>query len=796
MSHSSGTIPIHDDRWRMSEEYWAHNRGGLPHQLDDHLTEVARRAAQHAGHFGAAWAHLAGLWHDLGKYRPGFQTYIRLDPDAHIEGKLPARSDKSHAAAGALHAIATLRQHFGRQGEIAARLLAYVIAGHHAGLADWVTGLGTRLLGTGATASGREYDEALRACEAAAPHLLSLPRDFDLGPALLATPGVRGNNPLAWSLWVRMLFSALVDADFLDTEAFMNAGRADARDAFAPLAQYRERLDDHLARLAQCVAADGRGADPVMHQRADVLRRCREQAQRPPGVFSLEVPTGGGKTLSSLAFALEHAVQHGKRRVVYAIPYTSIIEQTADVFSSIFGRDAVVEHHSQADAPKDAADDAQDTAATRLACENWAAPLVVTTNVQLFESLFAARTSRCRKLHNLAGSVIVLDEAQLLPPEFLQPILDTLRLLVDHYGVTLLLCTATQPVLTDAPRFDPLRSLRGLAVPQAIVEQRDALFDALDRVAIDWPADLQQPVELPALAERIAGEDGALAVVNTRRDAAELLAALDAATGERALHLSAAMCGQHRADTIAEVRARLAARRAGTDTRALRVVSTQLVEAGVDIDFPVVYRALAGLDSIAQAAGRCNREGLLPGKGRVEVFVRDIPKPLSALRAGVQATRSTLGQERPAALQPAHFEAYFRHYYDGFASRDARGIVDLLRCDDRFAMSFRTAADKFRLIDDKEQVSLIVPYQSPNPDARDIAPLIERLRAGKTDRWLLRALQRHIVQVRRSAIAAWQQRGDADEVQPGLFILRDVSRYDDRRGLIGDEDPRQPVLVA
>jgi CRISPR-associated endonuclease/helicase Cas3 len=482
--------------------------------------------------------------------------------------------------------------------------------------------------------------------------------------------------------------------------------------------------------------------------------------------------------------------------VVYAIPYTSIIEQTADVFASIFGRDAVVEHHSQADTSKSNADDAQDTTATRLACENWAAPLVVTTNVQLFESLFAARTSRCRKLHNLTDSVIVLDEAQLLPPEFLQPILDTLRVLVDHYGVTLLLCTATQPVLTDVTRFDPRRSLRGLSAPRAIVEQRDALFDALDRVAIEWPADLQQPAELPELAHRMAGQDCALAIVNTRRDAAELLAALDSATGERALHLSAAMCGQHRADTITELRTRLAARRAGTDARPLRVVSTQLVEAGVDIDFPVVYRALAGLDSIAQAAGRCNREGLMLGKGRVEVFVRDIPKALAALRAGVQATRSTLGQDRPAALRPAHFEAYFRHYYDGFESRDARGIVELLRCDDHFAMSFRTAAEKFRLIDDADQASLVVPYSSATPGARDIAPLIDRLRAGQTDRWLLRALQRYIVQVRRPAITAWQQRGDADELQPGLFVLRDISRYDARRGLIGDEDHRQPVLVA
>ena len=784
----------------MIDDFWAHSRPGSPHLLAEHLTEVGRRAALHAEPFGPAWAQLAGVWHDLGKYRPGFQAYIRQTADAHIEGKLPSRSDKSHSAAGALHAIDALRERFGADGERAGRLLAYVIAGHHAGLADWTAGLDARLLGTGAGDSQREYSEARAACQATAPHLLALPEAFDLRNALSAIPGVKpgdqGANPLAWSLWVRMLFSALVDADFLDTEAFIDRAKGAARERFAPIDTYLAQLDTALARMASEVASSGRADDAVMHARSAVLQRCRDQAQRPPGVFSLEVPTGGGKTLSSLAFALTHAAAHGKRRVIYAIPYTSIIEQTADVFATIFGRDAVVEHHSQADPPKDRADDEGDTAATRLACENWDAPLVVTTNVQLFESLFAARTSRCRKLHNLAGSVIVLDEAQLLPPEFLQPILDTLRLLVEHYGVTLVLCTATQPVLTDATRFDPRRGLRGLPAPTPIVTERDTLFTALNRVAIEWPPDLQQTVELAAVAAQLAEQDCALAIVNTRADAAELLAALDAATGDRALHLSAAMCGQHRADVIADIRTRLAARHTGADMRPLRVVSTQLVEAGVDIDFPVVYRALAGLDSIAQAAGRCNREGRLTGKGSVVVFVRKVPAPLAALRCGIQATRSTLVDARPEALRPEHFETYFRHYYDGFASRDVRGIVELLSNRGDLAMNFRSAARQFRLIDDEDQISLIVPYASTNPEAREVAPLIAHLRAKDSDRRLLRALQRFTVQVRRRSADPWQQRGDIEEMLPGLFVLNNPLRYDSGRGLITDDDPRQPVLVA
>jgi CRISPR-associated endonuclease/helicase Cas3 len=298
------------------------------------------------------------------------------------------------------------------------------------------------------------------------------------------------------------------------------------------------------------------------------------------------------------------------------------------------------------------------------------------------------------------------------------------------------------------------------------------------------------------VASHMAADDCALAIVSTRADAAELLAVLDATTDDRALHLSAAMCGQHRADVIAEIRRRLHARREGADERPLRVVSTQLVEAGVDIDFPVVYRALAGLDSIAQAAGRCNREGRLTEPGRVTVFVRKVPKTLSGLRIGVEATRSTLGDTRPSVLRPAHFERFFLHYYEGFASRDAKGIIELLRNRGDMAMGFRKAAEAFRLIDDEDQISLIVPYVSVAEGAREVAPLIAQLRNNTGDRWLLRALQRFVVQARRRSMAPWQALGDIEEVLPGLFVLTNPMRYDTHRGLITDEDPRQPVLVA
>jgi CRISPR-associated endonuclease/helicase Cas3 len=365
---------------------------------------------------------------------------------------------------------------------------------------------------------------------------------------------------------------------------------------------------------------------------------------------------------------------------------------------------------------------------------------------------------------------------------------------VAHYGVTLLLCTATQPVLTDSNRFDPRQNLRGLPMPTPIVDDEAALFTALERVTIEWPVDLHTPLPTDALVERLAAEPCVLTIVNTRKDAAEIVAALDAATGDRALHLSAAMCGQHRADVIREIRQRLAARRVGTDQRPLRVVSTQLVEAGVDIDFPVVFRALAGLDSIAQAAGRCNREGLLPdaAKGRVVVFVRAVPRMLTELRNGVQATISVRAAEVREALGPAAFLRYFPQFYDAFHSRDERHIVDLLENKKDFNFSFRAAAEKFKLIDDEDQAQVIVPYVSMAEGVADPGPLIANLRLGEADRWLMRALQRYTVTVRKAQVTAWQKLGDVHEVHPGCFVLIDPLRYDERLGLLPDSGPMDP----
>ncbi|MFZ5538953.1 MAG: CRISPR-associated endonuclease Cas3'' [Pseudomonadota bacterium] len=763
------------------------------HPLDEHLREVARLARRFAAPFGGGpWAELAGLWHDLGKYRAGFQDYIRreTDPNAHIEQRIGGK-DKAHSTAGAVHAIETFKRTHGAGGALAARVLAYLIASHHAGLYDWLSATGERsdlcdrlfaADGAYAVDARREYEEAL----AAAPGgILAARQDFDPVTAFGALPGLR-DNPLGFALAVRMLFSCLVDADFLDTERFLQPERFAARTRVPTIADLAEAFEAFTAQRDAQLAAAGLAGTKVNRIRADVLAQCRSKAALQPGFFSLEVPTGGGKTLSSLAFALAHARAHGKRRVVYAIPYTSIIEQTADVFRKVFaalGGTAVIEHHSQAESDPD-----EESAASRLACENWDAPLVVTTNVQLFESLFAARTSRCRKLHNLVDSVIVLDEAQQLPPRFLQPVLDTLNLLATHYGATVVLCTATQPVLESTDYFDPSRNLRGLPRPVPIVDDVDRLFAELKRANVKLPRDWNKRHTLSALADELAARDCVLAIVDRKRDARELHALLP----EGAIHLSGSMCGAHRAARIKEIERRLSDRRRRTDTRPLRVVSTQLVEAGVDLDFPVVYRALAGLDSIAQAAGRCNREGLLD-RGEVVVFLPPQEPHSGPLRKAADAARSVLHDHPDEPLTPALFRRYFQSFYAS-CNPDQHGIVDLLRANSRdLAVRFRTAAKEFRFIED-DTVAVIVRYRGADGTDETVDKLIGLLGRDGPSRWLSRALQRYTVALPRARAERLALQGAIAPAvgMPGAYVQQSDLLYDNRFGIDERDDPFDP----
>jgi CRISPR-associated endonuclease/helicase Cas3 len=694
------------------------------------------------------------MLHDLGKYQPEWQQYLtRVSgydaENAHIEG---TGGHPNHSTAGALWAC----DKYG----VAGRVLAYLIAGHHAGLSDWNTenhSLEARL------SDDRSRAELANALKGSAP--AEVFPDGAWKPDLKKVPG--GKN--GFSLWVRMLFSCLVDADFLDTEAYMDAEKGIKRGNWPKLEEIHTAFDGYMADKTRGVEDTD-----VNQARADVLSQCRSKATEAPGLFSLTVPTGGGKTLSSLAFALEHAKKYQKRRIIYVIPYTSIIEQTADVFRSAFaavGEEVLIEHHSNAEA-----DPKQENSRSRLAAENWDAPVIVTTSVQFFESLFAAKTSRCRKLHNICNSIVVLDEAQLLPPEFLQPILDGLNLLSKHYGVTVVLSTATQPALATVNDYlDPKKHINGLDNVREIIANPDALYQDLKRVAVELPADMNKQETWDDVAARIGTHESALAIVNTRKDARDLHRLLPKGT----LHLSALMCGAHRSAVIAEIKQRM---KAGTPTR---VVSTQLVEAGVDIDFPVVYRAMAGLDSIAQAAGRCNREGKLE-RGKVVVFVPPKAPPKGLLLKGANACKSVLHGHAADPLERSLFEAYFRKlYYE--CDLDKKQIRHDLRMDGKnleaLAVNFRTAAENFKLIEDGDQVAVVVRFSVPEEKDGGVEKWITTLRKGKPERWLMRKLQRYIVRIHHRYAEPMRRHGDIEELMPGLFVQVADGLYNPEFGL-------------
>lgn len=708
-------------------EYYAHSLEGRPpnewQPLEVHLRNVAELAEAFAKPFGSGdWAWNAGWLHDLGKADAAFQGYLRrengLDDTGYDLGSV------NHSSAGAAFAAEKL-------GLCTGRILSYLCAGHHAGLPDWdssetgAAALSVRLV------EGRDNLNRVRVCaDTYAGRLRNCPKP----------PGfVR--SPCDFHLWIRMLYSCLVDADFLDTEEFMNPRQAGLRTGFdGGMSDFKVRLDRYLEGKAES-AANSR----VNAIRQEVLAACRQAARQLPGLYSLTVPTGGGKTLSGMAFAMDHAVRHGKKRVVYVIPYTSIIEQTAAVLGEVFGADNVIEHHSSLDPEKE-------TPRSRLAAENWDAPIIVTTNVQFFESLHGARSSACRKLHNLVDSVVILDEAQLIPPELLTPCIGVMNQLVRHYGVTMVLATATQPALRG---LDPQ--------PVEIIPPELDLYARLNRVDYEVH-DLSVRLGWPDVAVRLREQRQVLCVVNTRKDCHDLHQMMPEGT----IHLSALMCGAHRSLTIAGIKDRL--RR----NEPVRVISTQLVEAGVDIDFPVVFRAVAGLDSIAQAAGRCNREGRLD-RGTVHVFAPPDATPRGLLRKGEDATRELLVCSIPDLRQPELYRRYFELFYARL-NDTGTSFKDWLERDaiPALVFQFRTAASEFKLIEDQAQQAVFVRYG-------ESSRWLDQLRTIGPTRETLRRLQRYSVSLSRWDFSKAVADGLVEELWSGYWCW--IGRYDDVLGV-------------
>lgn len=681
--------------------------------LPDHLKGVGALARQFADAFGAgALAEVQGWLHDLGKYTLPFQARLRGSP---------LRVD--HSTHGACIAM----ERFGLVGKV----LAYGIAGHHAGLANG-KGEGERTSLADRLSADLPPLEAVWEREIELPTTLSMPAGFRYyGENRLQA---KERQPFQLSFLTRMLFSCLVDADFIDTERFYNRVKKcpDHRQVTSQpsLRALHEQLDGYLGRFQ----ADS----DVNRLRAEILLHVRLQAELAPGLFSLTVPTGGGKTLASLAFALDHAIRHGLRRVIFVIPFTSIVEQNAAVFRKALGplgNAAVLEHHSafvQPEPPRDDPEKYQSQKKLQLAMENWDAPIVVTTAVQFFESLFAAKPSQCRKLHRIAGSVVVLDEAQkTMPLNLLRPCVAAIDELARNYRSSVVLCTATQPAL-EAPAFEG-----GLAQVRELAPEPKRLFKQLERVRVRHLGVLDDE----ELAAHMRSREQVLCIVNNRRHARAVYQAMADLPGAR--HLTTLMCAKHRSAVLAEVRQML------KDKRPCRLVSTSLIESGVDISLPTVLRAEAGLDSIAQAAGRCNRNAEWPvDASEVLIFApgNEDWSPPPEVEQYAQTARKVLKDFDGDPMSPAAIASYFSQLYwqKGDEQLDEPNLMGLLKNSVPEGLPMETLAAQFRMID-SGQMQVIVPYD------KEAKKALDELKHAQGCKSLARELQPYLVQLPRQA---------------------------------------------
>lgn len=716
------------------DQCFAHSVPGLPDSawetMAEHSGAVANLAGKLSEKFGAeALGFLMGQLHDLGKMTPEFQAYIRGE----------RKKGPDHSTAGAREMIAL----YGGSPSLAyARLAAYGIAGHHAGLPD--------------RAGEGGLDQRL--ARADLPRLAVNWRDY-LAPRVdaLAPQGFKGvadkpGRAFQIAFLGRMLFSALVDADRLCTETYYNGLEGSVVDRAWPalpdvVDSLITRFDAYMAAKTAALPAAARAA-PINVRRNDILRHVRGKANSPKGVFTLDVPTGGGKTLASLAFALDHARAHGMERIVYGIPFTSIIEQSAAIVREALGDapDAdgqgrlVLEQHSALDAdplaendPKAAAFDGKNK--LRLAMENWPAPLVITTNVQLFESLFSARPARCRKLHSLCNAVIILDEAQSIPLNLLRPCVAALNELVRNYGCSVVLCTATQPALL-APDF-----AGGFENVVELAPAPDALHEALRRVTPRLRGEMSDDDLVRELSEVSQG----LVIVNGRQHARELYLAAQAAGLEGVIHLTTRQTAADRRKILADIRSRL---KAGAPCR---VIATSLIEAGVDVSFPRVWRAEAGLHNVVQAGGRCARNGEWPAaESFVDIFIAEGRKPPPEIAQLAEAMKRA-AIEHPDLFSRAAIQKYFQEVYwakdaglDLVTFSDGRGKRSLA---DAFKVSagrpdfdYRSYGEAFRFIEDGMEPVIIALEGAPKDALAD-------LRGGAPAGQIARRLQSWIVPV-------------------------------------------------
>ena len=706
--------------------YNAHSKNGTEFQsLRDHLYNTAELASKRAAKFGASEiSYICSLLHDVGKYSDKFQS------------KLQGNSIKvNHTGACGELAIQTY-------GELWGKLIAYIVTGHHTGLKD-----------CGAKSSVEDGTLYARLNEKIEDYS-AYANEIELIKKIPSLPnGLNKNSQEATayslSFFIRMLFSCLVDSDFIDTETFMNEerprGNHDSIDAL------NNKFQNFLSSLAQKQQSE------LNQKRSQILARCIEFSEKDQGLYSLTVPTGGGKTFSSLAFALKHAQKHKLDRIIYVIPYTSIIEQTATIFKKELGQDCVLEHHSNF---------VLEDERLKLATENWDIPIVVTTNVQFFESLYANRTSKCRKLHNIAKSVVVFDEAQMIPVTYLKSCLQAVAELVENYNVTAVLCTATQPP------FEQL--LNGRIMMQEMMDDKEQLYLDFKKVAIRKRGEMDNT----ALLNELNAQKQCLCIVNTKKHAKEVFDMLQGAK----FHLSASMCPGHRKEILQQIKKLL---QGGEECK---VVATQLIECGVDVDFPIVYRSLAGLDSIIQSAGRCNREGRL-AVGVVNVFE---PMDKSGKGRGYLEQCAKISKEIfdnfEDVLSLEAIKKYFEllYFIEGKDGLDKKRILDCFRVPIDF--EFQKAADNFNLIESNTE-TVVVPFNA------EAISLIRTAEYSKFPWHVLRLLQTYTVSVYTWQFNALKDAGCLEMINGAFFILRDVERnYDKDTGIIIPEAARGEAI--
>lgn len=702
---------------------------GRTQTVKGHLTGTANLASEFADAFGAAGqAELAGLAHDIGKYTAAFQ--LRLQGGHKVD----------HATYGAYECF--------MRRQLAA---AFAAMGHHGHLTDGG--------GKGDTSdAGTFFGRIKRAKSGALDPDPVWRQEISLPEAVIPA---WANDRLEGMFFTRMLFSCLVDADYLDTEAFMDGHARQMYDG--------PDIDALWSRLSGYISGWFPPKGELNAQRCAILERCLSEGRtKRPGVFTLTVPTGGGKTVASLAFALAHAKAHGLKRVIYVIPYTSIIEQTAETFRNILGDESVLEHHSnvQYDIAADGEADGNGLRMLR-ATENWDAPVVVTTAVQFFESLFACKPSQCRKLHSIAGSVVVFDEAQMLPLPYLRPCVWAISQLVRHYNVSAVLCTATQPALN--PLLDEF--LPGAEPVELCPEQvfsssvfRRVTFRRAGRLSWD------------ELAQKMNEQRQVLCIVNARKSVQTIFSKL---SGEGCFHLSTLMCPAHRQAQLAEIRRRL------SGGLPCRVVSTSLVEAGVDIDFPAVYREEAGLDSVLQAAGRCNREGKRAAAESVVTVFQGEDRPPKLFDTQIEVGRMVIERQADLTSRRAVHD-YFHELLEvkGQAAQDQKGIMGMMS---KQLFPFQGVAERFHIIDNATRTVYIPVGEG--------AALVDNLRRGERSLSLFRKLGRYGVSVYENHFQSLDSAGALELLEDGSAVLLNTSLYSEQTGLSLQAEGGQGIIL-